>query len=64
MEIGDTQTITIKQHTAGSYLKSLEKDWLEFLGFTKGEIDSGEITLIVKAEIRDKKIPFVSFAKK
>jgi hypothetical protein len=64
MQIGDVKTITIKRSPSGSFLKILEKEWLEYLGYSQKEIDGDEIAVVFKAEISDRrKIPFIGLGR-
>lgn len=64
METGDKQTITIKRNSTGAYVKSIEVDWLRYMGFTDKEIDSGELVVVVKADISDrKKLKFIGIGR-
>jgi hypothetical protein len=42
----------------------LEKEWLEYLGYSQKEIDGDEIVVVFKAEISDRrKIPFIGLGR-
>lgn len=64
VNVNDVQTKTVKAQSSGSYSPVLERDWLEFLGYTKEELDSGEIIFVVKAEISEhKKFHYIGIGK-
>lgn len=65
MQVGDISTITIKKNPAnGNFPKVIEREWLEFLGYSQKEIDGEEISLVFKAEVSDrKKLKFIGFGK-
>ena len=64
VNVNDVQTKTVKAVTSGSYAPVLERDWLEYLGYTEAELKSGEIQLVFKAEISDhKKFRFIGIGK-
>lgn len=64
MQIGDVKTITIKRSPSGSFLKILEKEWLDYLGYSQKEIEGDEIEVVFKAEVSEKKkIPYLGFGK-
>lgn len=64
MQNGDIRTIIVKRTEAGAYMKSIETDWLRYLGFSEKEIDAGEIKLVVKADVSDrKKLKFIGIGR-
>ena len=64
MNVNDVQTKTIKSVTSGSFAPVLERDWLEYLGYTKEELASGEIKVVFKAEISEhKKFHYIGIGK-
>jgi len=64
MEIGDKQTITIKRNATGAYVKAIEVDWLRYMGFSDAEINSGELVVVVKADVSDrKKLKFIGIGR-
>jgi len=64
MENGDVQTITIRRNSTGAYVKAIEVDWLRYLGFSDKEIDAGELKLVVKADVSDrKKLKFIGIGR-
>ena len=64
MENGDVRTITIKKTDAGAFVKAIEYEWLRYMGFSEKEIAADEITVIVKADISDrKKLRFIGIGK-
>ena len=54
MHFGDITTKAIKKPDGGSYLLIVELDWLEYVGFTVKELESGEINIVLKADKSEK----------
>lgn len=50
MERNDVQTFSIKRQPDQVYVKAMEVEWLLYLGFTREEIESNQITLVIKAD--------------
>jgi len=65
MREGDIQTITIRKNKEnGSFLKTFEREWLLYVGFSEKEVDADEITIVVKADRSEhKKLKFIGFGK-
>jgi hypothetical protein len=63
MHVGDITTKVAKKPNS-SFMIILEKDWLQYLGFTDKELDGDEIEIVFKAEISDhKKFAYIGFGK-
>lgn len=63
MHVGDVTTKAAKKPN-NSFMIILEKDWLEYIGFTEKELAGNEIEIVFKAEISEhKKFPFIGFGK-
>jgi len=65
MREGDIQTIVIKKNKEnGSFLKTFERDWLLYAGYTEKEMEQDEITIVLKADVSEhKKLRFLGFGK-
>lgn len=64
MNLGDITTKTIKMSASGSYLVVFERDWLEAVGYSQAEIESGEIEMVFKCEISPtKKLVYIGCGK-
>lgn len=64
MHVGDTITKKVNKSISGSFLVVLDRDWLQFCGFTEKELANGEIDIVFKAEVSEhKKIPYIGFGK-
>lgn len=55
MNVNDITTKKVRSQTSGSFSPIFERDWLEYLGYTKDELASGEIEMVFKAEVSDHK---------
>lgn len=63
MHVGDVTTKAAKKPN-NSFMIILEKDWLEYIGFTEKELSGNEIEIVFKAEISEHKhFPFIGFGK-
>jgi hypothetical protein len=51
MNKGDMQTITLKMAPNGTFPKTIEKEWLRYLGYDEKEIqkNGGEIEMLILA---------------
>lgn len=63
MHVGDITT-KIARKPNNSFMVILEKDWLEYLGFTEKELEGSEIEIVFKAELSEhKKFKYIGFGK-
>ena len=63
MHVEDVTTKPVKKN-GSSFIVILEKDWLQYIGFTEKELDGNEIEIVFKAEISEhKKFPYIGFGK-
>ena len=64
MESGDIRTIRIPKNSAGAFIKTVEYEWLRYMGFSEKELEGDEIVLVVKADVSDrKKIKFIGIGR-
>lgn len=64
METGDIRTIRVKKMESGAFMKAIEYEWLRYIGFSEKELAEDEITIVIKADVSDrKKIKFIGIGK-
>ena len=64
MKEGDITTIVVKRSPSGVFLKAIEKEWLQYLGFTDDELATDSVELVFKADVSGNKgIKYIGFGK-